>query len=136
MSKLKILIPLDGSEKSMHSIDWLKKFFKSEDVEITLFVVTEAVLTKEVLEANLVEHLTHESELALDAAAKMLDGYTFTKLNTTGRASDSILTEAKAGNYDIIIMTKSSVKGISRIIGSVTTQVVRNSEVAVVVVPE
>jgi nucleotide-binding universal stress UspA family protein len=36
----------------------------------------------------------------------------------------------------LIIMTKSSVKGISRIIGSVTSQVVRDSEVSVVIVPE
>jgi nucleotide-binding universal stress UspA family protein len=33
-------------------------------------------------------------------------------------------------------MTKSSVKGIARIIGSVTTKVVRNSEIPVIVVPE
>ena len=31
MSKLKVLVPLDGSEKSMHSLDWLKKFYSSED---------------------------------------------------------------------------------------------------------
>ena len=37
----------------------------------------------------------------------------------------------------MIIMTKSSEKGgISRIIGSVTHKVVRDSEVAVVVIPE
>ena len=49
MSKMKVLIPLDGSEKSMHSIDWLKKFFSHEDVEVTLMVVTEVILTKEIM---------------------------------------------------------------------------------------
>jgi len=47
-----------------------------------------------------------------------------------------ILKEAKDGMYDLLIMTKSSVKGVSRIIGSTTSKVVRNSEVAVIVVPE
>ena len=136
MSKMKVLIPLDGSEKSMHSIDWLKKFFSHEDVEVTLMVVTEVILTKEIIVANLLESIGHESEQILDNASKMLEGYDVTKLTGTGRTSDLILREARDGNYDLIIMTKSSVKGISRIIGSVTTKVVRNSEVAVVVIPE
>jgi nucleotide-binding universal stress UspA family protein len=136
MSKMKVLIPLDGSEKSMHSIDWLKKFFSHEDVEVTLMVVTEVILTKEIIVANLLESIGHESEQILDNASKMLEGYDVTKLTGTGRTSNLILREASDGNYHLIIMTKSSVKGISRIIGSVTSQVVRDSEVSVVVVPE
>ena len=58
------------------------------------------------------------------------------KLIAMGFSSDVIVKEAKDGNYDMIVMTKSSVKGISRVIGSVTNKVIHHSEVAVVVVPE
>ena len=45
MKKLKILVPLDGTERSMHSIDWLKEFFSKETICITLMNVVETVLT-------------------------------------------------------------------------------------------
>lgn len=64
------------------------------------------------------------------------EGYTVTTESAAGHVADSILKEAKEGSYDLIVMTKSSVKGISRLIGSVTSKVVRDSEVAVVVIPE
>jgi nucleotide-binding universal stress UspA family protein len=43
MPKLKILVPLDGTEKSMHSLAWLKKIFGKEEVEVTLIHVVEAL---------------------------------------------------------------------------------------------
>jgi nucleotide-binding universal stress UspA family protein len=137
LSKLKVLVPLDGSEKSMHSLNWLKKFFSKEDLEITLIYVTEVFYTGDLNPAKtLLENAEFKSKQILDNAAKELEGYTVNKLNFAGHISDLILKEAKDGNYDMIVMTKSSVKGISRIIGSVTSKVVRNSEVAVIVVPD
>ena len=135
MSKLKVLVPLDGSEKSMHSLNWLKKFFGKEELEITLINVVQIAFSEEMVPVN-IEDVGYESINILDVAEKELDSYKVNKLSTWGYSSDAILKEAKKGNYDMIVMTKSSVKGISRIIGSVTTKVVRNSEVAVVVVPE
>jgi nucleotide-binding universal stress UspA family protein len=143
-SKLKVLVPLDSTDKSRDSIKWLKKFFSSEEVEITLINVIERYYTKNMslagsmssLEAGSFENAEYEGNKALDEAEKELDGYMVSKLSNWGHTSEEILKEAKNGNYDMIVMTKSSVKGISRIIGSVTAKVVRNSEVAVVVIPE
>jgi nucleotide-binding universal stress UspA family protein len=137
MSTLKVLVPLDGSEKSLHSLNWLKKFYIKEDLEITLVNVIELFYNKEMFVAESeIQFVENQSKQVLDAAEKELGGYTVNKLSIWGSPSDEILKEAKEGNYDMIVMTKSSVKGISRIIGSVTTKVVRNSEVAVIVVPE
>ena len=52
LSKLKVLVPLDGSEKSMHSLDWLKKFFGKEELEITLINVIEVVYGGEMIPVN------------------------------------------------------------------------------------
>ena len=148
VSKLKILVPLDNTEKSMHSLDWLKKFFGKEELEITLINVIEVVYGGEMIPVNFENmeiayiggivpvNFEKISSRILDVAEKELDGYKVNKLSIWGYSSDVILKEASEGKYDMIVMTKSSVKGISRIIGSVTNKVVRNSEVAVVVVPE
>lgn len=136
MAKLKILIPLDGTEKSMHSILWLKKFFGKEDVDVTLIHVVEALFPGQLEYDYNPENAENISNQVLNAAAKELEGYSVDKISVHGSAPDVILDKAKDGGFDMIVMTKSSVKGIARIIGSVTTKVVRDSEVSVVVVPE
>lgn len=45
MEKFKILVPLDGTQRSMHSLDWLKRIFSKADVSITLINVMETLLT-------------------------------------------------------------------------------------------
>lgn len=169
MAKLKILIPLDGSEKSMHSLNWLKNIFTSEEAEVTILHVLEVIQhsdnsgtvgavdnkdfdiaaetsdnsgqvgtigTGGEVGSYDVKNAELLSNKDLDEVAKTLEGYTVNTLSTNGSAPDSILKLASEGKYDMIIMTKSSVKGIARIIGSVTTKVVRNSEIPVIVVPE
>lgn len=144
VSKLKVLIPLDGSEKSMDSINWLKKFHSSEDSEVTLINIIERSYAKNMAlagsmsspEAGYFEDAEYLSNQVLDKAEKNLEGYKINKLSAWGHSSDEILKEAKEGNYDMVVMTKSSVKGISRLVGSTTTKVIRDSEVAVIVVPE
>jgi nucleotide-binding universal stress UspA family protein len=140
MSKLKILVLLDGTEKSMHSLDWLKKFFSKEDTEITLINVIQAVYNREIIREMAsgikLENVEKESIQVLDKAAIELKGYKVNKLIAMGYSSDEILKEAKDGNYDMIVMTKSSIKGISRVIGSVTNKVIHHSDVTVVIVPE
>lgn len=136
MAKYKILVPIDGSEKSMHSLDWLKKFFSWEDAEVTLLNVNQRIYSTEPLPESLFVDAENESRRIVEEAAKRMEFYNANTLTLQGYAPDVILNEAITGKYDLIIMTKSSVKGISRIIGSVTSKVVRDSEVAVVIIPE
>jgi nucleotide-binding universal stress UspA family protein len=138
MSKLKVLVPLDGSGESMHSLDWLKNFYSSEAVEITLLNVMEVYYTPEIPPIEDFSHETarkHSME-ALNEAEKQLEGYTVNKLSILGSSADVILNEAKQGAFDMIVMAKSNAKGLKRLIGSVTSKVVRDSEVAVIVVPQ
>ena len=136
MPKLKILVPLDGTEKSMHSIIWLKKIFSKADAEVILIHIVEALFPGQLDYDYNPENAESISNQVLDAAGKELEGYKVEKLSKYGSAPDIILKESKEGGFDMIIMTKSSVKGIARIIGSVTTKVVRDSSVSVVIVPE
>jgi len=146
MQKLKILVPLDGSERSMHSLDWLKKYFSRDQAEITLLNVIE-VTTLSMLDEYYMPGAAPEeglpygtfskrSSLIIEEAEKLLDGYDVAKLSTSGLSADVILSTAREGGFDMVVMTKSSVKGLTRLIGSVTSKVVRDAEVAVVVIPE
>ena len=144
--KLKVLIPLDGSERSLHSINWLKKFLTQEEAVVTLLNIVEmASYVPQIspLGESLVFDLGELYQISkkrsfdtLDEGEKLLEGYEVEKLSLEGQSGDVILETAKNGGFDMVIMTKSSVMGLSRMIGSVTTKVVRDSEVAVVVVPE
>ncbi|MBU3181771.1 universal stress protein [Clostridium psychrophilum] len=139
MEKIKVLVPLDGTERSMHSLNWLKKFLSKDDVSITIMNVMEIVLTSDMMVPmpipNEFDYLSEASELFLDTAIKELEGYEVEKFSILGYAGDEILKKAEKGSYDIIVMTKCSKKGLYRILGSVTSKVVRNAKVPVTVIP-
>jgi nucleotide-binding universal stress UspA family protein len=136
MEKLKALVPLDGTERNIHALNWLKRFFSKANTEITLINVMEMVVTNEMVISNEFEYLGEESELILDEAIKQLQGYSVDKFTTYGYAADEILKKAKKESYDVIIMIKSNKKGLTRMVGSVTSKVVKNAGIPVIVMPE
>lgn len=137
MTKKKILVPLDGTDRSMHSIDWLKKLFKADKVTITLMTIREIVMANDMTITNsTIEQAQKDMDEILDKAEKKLEGYEVEKYSDFGSAPDKILLKSKLDNYDIIIMTKSNKKGLARIIGSVTNKVLKNADTLVIVVPE
>jgi len=142
MKKIKILVPLDGTERSMHSLNWLKKFFSKVDTSITLINVVETILTNVMMDPLVVDsiptldYLTEHSNSVLDKALNELEGYEVEKVSILGYAADEILRKAEKDSFDIIIMTKCSKKGLHRLIGSVTSKVVRNAKVSVIVIPD
>jgi len=124
----------------MHSLNWLKIFFDKDDVSITLMKAMEMVLTNDMIVPmpipNEFDYLVKDSKLILDKAIKELEGYEVEKFSIWGYAGDEILKKSEKDSYDIIIMTKCSKKGLYRIIGSVTSKVVRNANVSVIVIPD
>lgn len=136
MKKMKVLIPLDGTERSMHSLDWLKKMFNKDTIEITLMNVIEIVMTNDIIITEQIKSVQEESELALDKAMREVENYKVEKCVTFGHAADEILKKAREDKFDIIIMTKSNKKGLVRMVGSVTSKVVKGSQTLVLVVPQ
>jgi nucleotide-binding universal stress UspA family protein len=53
-----------------------------------------------------------------------------------GYIPDEILKKAEEGNYDVIIMAKSCKTGFLRMIGSVTSKVLKNAKIPVIVLPQ
>jgi len=136
MKKIKILVPLDTTERSTHSINWIKKYFNKNDIEITLMNVREVIVAEDLLKQENLWDMREESNLVLDEAAMELEGYAVEKFAVFGYASDQILKKAEEENCDLIIMTKSTKKGLVRMIGSVTSKVIKNAKATVIVLPK
>ena len=130
MKKTKILVPLDVSEMTMNSINWIKKYFDKNDVEITLMNASERIV------ADDSGDFQKKSKIVLGEVAMKLEEYVVEKFFAVGYIPDEILKKAEEGNYDIIIMEKSTKTGLLRMIGSVTSKVLKNAKIPVIVLPQ
>lgn len=137
MNKKRILIPIDGTERSMHSLELAKEIFPKDAVEITIMNVKELVITTGIEVADKMAVGAEEGKKILEAAKSKMEGYNVTTCFKFGYAADEILKKAKEDLINIIIMTKSTKKGLTRMVGSVTSSVVKRATKSVVmIVPE
>lgn len=129
-----MLVPIDGTERSMKAVEFVRFMYHPADVKIVLLMVREDV-----------ERLYSEKELekakaplvsTLDAVAERLIGYDVRKEVVLGHAGEAILTFAAQNGIDVIVMTKSTKPGWFQRIGSVAEHVVKYAKCIVVIVPE
>ena len=130
----KILIPLDGTERSIHSISLVKQLYDANSIDIILMYVKEDA--KLFIEPSDFELAEKEMQVKLAPAVRELDGYKVACEVGFVEPGKEILKSAKINKTDIIVMTKSTKKGLTRIIGSVTNYVVRHASCVVMIVPE
>lgn len=135
MNKKNILVPIDESERAVHSIEFIKSFFPKESVTITLMNVQIILSVNGFEYENEIYNATKRSQRILENAKFLLKDYDVKTYFTVGYASKEILAKAKEDNSDIIVMAKSNKKGLTRIIGSVTSGVIQGAESIVMVVP-
>lgn len=134
MTMKKILLPIDGSERSMKSIELVKNLYGPESADITLILVCEsldAMISEPELEAARAEAMP-----VLYRAAHQLKDYAVEKYVVFGKAGEEILNYAEKKNIDMIVMTKSTRIGWLSKIGSVTAHVVKYAKCIVIIVPE
>lgn len=136
MNKRKILVPIDGTERSMHSLTFVKEIFPKDSVDITIMTAKEIVVTTGIEVADKMDVAKKDGMRILEAAKNIMEGYSVKTYFTLGYAADEILNKAKEDGIEIIVMTKSTKKGLTRMIGSVTTAVVKRAKSIVMIVPE
>lgn len=135
MNKRKVLIPIDGTERSMHSLDFVKEIFPKDSVEIIIMNVKELVLINEMIVADEIQFAQELGEEILEAAKEKMKDYKTEAYFTFGYPGDEIIKKATEENIGIIVMTKSTKRGLTRMIGSVTTNVVKRAKCIVMIVP-
>jgi len=132
MNKRKVLIPIDGTERSMHSLEFVKEIFPEGSVEIVLMNVKELVLINEMIVAD---EIKFAQELGEEILEEKIKDYSTETYFTFGYPGDEIIKKANEENIGIIVMTKSTKRGLTRLIGSVTTNVVKRAKCIVMIVP-
>ena len=128
----KVLLPIDGSKRSIRTVEMVKQIFSPTECEITIVKVVGAQLY-----ANTMEEIKHNAETArphLEAVAKMLPGYQIeTQILLGSTPGVEIVEYAKETDMDMIVMTRSS-RGPLRKLGSVATYIVRHASFLDVIV--
>lgn len=136
MKTTKILVPIDGTERSMHSLDFIKQIYSPENLEITIMNVKELVFVDGISMSDEIKNSERFGRELLEEARKVMDGYEVNLYFTFGYAGDEIVKRAKDDNVDIIVMTKSTKKGLTRMIGSCTSYVLKHTPSTVMIIPE
>lgn len=136
MNKKRILVPIDGTERSMYALEFIKELYPKEaDMEIIIMNVKELVLINEMMVSEEVKIARELGKDILEAAKEKMQGYNVETYFTFGYPSDEILNKAKDEDVGIIVMTQSTKRGLSRMIGSVTTSVVKKAKCIVMIIP-
>ncbi|MET7039426.1 universal stress protein [Clostridium botulinum] len=136
MEKLKVLVPVDSSERSNYSLNLLENMFDKNQVEVTLINVKEVQVNNIFLIQQQIKRLKDKSEKIMKEAKQKIKnlGCEYEMYSCFGVPADKIVEKAEKDNFDMIVMAKSNKKGLEKIKGSVTTKVVKASEVPVIVV--
>lgn len=133
-----ILIPIDKSEKTLKSIENLKNTFLKKEAKVVLLHVIDEfnVSAMDYISPDFLDSVKELSNTVLDRAAKELEGYDVEKISTIGTPATEILGLLPKKNVDLIIMTKTGSGIIDKyIIGSVTSKVVKKTDVPVMIIP-
>lgn len=135
----KILVPIDGSDRSQKSLDFILNNFPKDNIDITLMCVNDVSLTN-ITNPMIIDMKIKESEKrikeTLESFKNKLSGYNVTTHSIFGDAGVEIIKKSKDDNFDLIVMTKSTKNNFIDAIGSVTLHVVKKSKCTVIIVPE
>lgn len=128
----KVLLPIDGSKRSLNTVEMVKKICSAEEHELYIVKVIGAQLY-----LNSMDEIKHNAEKArpdLEAVAALLPGYTtHTQVLLGSTPGVEIVEFAKEIGADMIIMTRSS-RGPIRKLGSVAAHIVKSADFLDVVV--
>lgn len=130
----RLLIPMDGSERSRNSVQLVKSLYQPGDVKIVVMEVWQ--INRKLESPEAIERMVQKIKDYLNEIAKELKGYEVTIKIAQGQAGEEILKAADELGTDLIVMTKSTKKGWTQTIGSVTAYCVKYAKCIVVIAPE
>ncbi len=130
----KILLPLEETDRSLKTLNYVKKHYTPEDAEFVLMMVDERLgysVKSEVENAALSEL---NDKLKLMSAT--LEGYKVGTFAAVGKAGLRITRAVREVGADLVVMTKSSKPDMLNSIGTTAEYVINNSSCDVLIVSE
>ena len=132
----KVLLPIDGTMRSIDAAEFIAKNFNPDDVEVAIVTVREDYYAFAMTQTD-AQRVINETMPIFDNVENILKGFKLTKKVLIGRkAGEEIVFFARENDIDTIVMTKSSKRGIKNFIGSVAAYVVSHSECTIYSIPE
>ena len=120
----RVLLPIDGSDRSRRTIRMLKTLYSPGEVKVILATV---VAREERLESDYIrKRWKDSSDEIFGAVLPQLEGWDVETVLLEGSPGAEIVRYAEAGDIDQIIMTRSS-RGPLRKLGSVAAYIVRRA---------
>lgn len=130
----KVLIPVDGSKRSLEAIDYAQNIISTDGAEFHLINIVEM---NYIIQEDLQKELFKISDKILEDAKKHVKKHRVVKKSIVGVPYKDIIDYAEVNNIDFIVMTRMGMNAIQRyVIGSVTSKVVSHSHIPVLVIPE
>lgn len=139
----KILVPIDGSKASKHSVEAAKELGEKFESELYILTVIPEVSIFEQYPSNFPYSLeiskanTERAEFVLSDVEKSLEDYPYKveTFYTSGSPAHEIEVFTEENNIDLIVMGNRGLGAFSRtLLGSVSTKVINHSKVSVLVV--
>ena len=120
-----VLLPLDGSARSLRTIDMVKQIYSPGQVAVTLVMVLSDQMHIDGQFER--ERIRRKAEQEMETFAALLEGWTVDTVLLRGNPGPEVVQFAKEKGYDTLIMTRSS-RGPLQKLGSVATYIVRHAQ--------
>lgn len=120
-----VLLPIDGSARSLRTIDMVKQICPPQQVTVTMVVVVPDQMHIDGQFER--ERIRRKAEQELATFAALLEGWTVNTVLLRGNPGPEVVQFAREKGYDTIIMTRSS-RGPLQKLGSVATYIVRHAQ--------
>lgn len=125
MNKKKILVLIDGIERSMYFLEFIKGIFKKDEVEVEIMNVKELVFIDGIFLVEEIKNFENLGRRILDKVVEIMGEYDVKVYFIFGYLGDEIIRKVKEDNVDFIVMIKFIKKGFIRMIGLVIVSVVK-----------
>ena len=132
----KVLLPIDGTMRSIDAAQFIAENFNPNDVEVIAVTVREDYYAFAMTQTD-AQRVINETMPIFDNIENILKGFKLTKKVLIGRkAGEEIVYFVKENEIDTNVVTKSSRRGIKKFIGSVAAYVVSHSGCTIYSIPE
>lgn len=120
-----VLLPIDGSVRSLRTIDMVKQICDPRQVTVTMVMVLPDQMHIDGQFER--ERIRRKAEQEMATFAALLEGWTVDTVLLRGNPGPEIVQFAREKGYDTLIMTRSS-RGPLQKLGSVATYIVRKAQ--------
>lgn len=121
----KVLLPLDGSTRSLRTIEMVKQLYPNQDVEITLLMVLPDPTPFETPSER--DRMQRKAEREQATFAQLLEGWPVKTVLLRGNPGPEIVQFAREKGFHALAMTRST-RGTLQRLGSVASYVVKNAQ--------